>query len=253
LKLHPLLAAAALSLAVVPLPAVAQGFDAAQKQEIGETVREYLMANPEVLVEVMGALEQKRNAQSRDTQKQAIAAAGDALFATPEGATLGNPEGDVTLVEFFDYNCGYCKRAHADMQALLEADPQLRVVLHEIPVLGPESVAASRVSLAFRNLHPDKYGEFQSQLLMSRSTADEDRAIEVAVALGAGEADIRAAMANSAIEEELDAAARMAVSLQISGTPSYVIGDEMVPGAVGADALAGKIANVRACGSATCS
>mgnify|MGYP002041630739 FL=1 len=170
MKLHPLLAAAALSLAVVPLPAVAQGFDAAQKQEIGETVREYLMANPEVLVEVMGALEQKRNAQSRDTQKQAIAAAGDALFAAPEGATLGNPEGDVTLVEFFDYNCGYCKRAHADMQALLEADPQLRVVLHEIPVLGPESVAASRVSLAFRNLHPDKYGEFQSQLLMSRST-----------------------------------------------------------------------------------
>ena len=247
-----LVTATALAL-LASAPAHAQEFSDTQKKEIGDTVREYLVANPEVLLEAMAALESKRAAQTRDQQKVAIAGAKDTLYAAPEGATLGNPEGDVTLVEFFDYNCGYCKRAHADMNALLESDPNLRVVLHEIPVLGPESVAASKVSLAFRNLHPTQYGAFQSQLLMSRSTADEARAITVAKELGADETALRAAMADPAIEAELDSAAQLAMALQISGTPSYVIGDEMVPGAVGADALAARIANMRDCGSASCS
>ncbi|KAA0971195.1 DsbA family protein [Aureimonas fodinaquatilis] len=243
-----------MALLLSPLsPALAQNFDDSQKTEIEEIIRNYLIAQPEVLVEAMTALEAKRTAEQREGQKAAIAMAGETLFQTAKGAELGNPEGDVTIVEFFDYNCGYCKRAHADMLALIDSDPNLRVVLKEAPVLGPDSAAASRVSLAFREIMPERYGEFHSKLLMSRTPGNEERALEVARELGASEADIRAAMQNREIDTELRAVSLHAMTLQITGTPSYVVGDEVVIGAVGADELAAKIANVRQCGSATCS
>ncbi len=135
---------------------------------------------------------------------------------------------------------------------LLESDPKLRVVYKEIPVLGPPSEAAARVSLAFREAKPESYPAFQKTLLGSRSQVDEARALQVAASLGVTEATLRPLMGGSAVAAALKESAELAGALGINGTPSYVIGDELVPGAVGADALAEKIASVRACGSATC-
>lgn len=233
-----------------PRPAAA--IEASDTQAVEKIVRDYLLRNPEVLVEALNALEAKRTAQATEAQKTAIQENWTALSATPDGTVLGNPDGDVTLVEFFDYNCGYCKRAAADMSVLLESDPQLKVVLKEIPVLGPPSEAASRVSLAFRSLAPEKYTEFQKKLLASRSQADESLALQVAADFGVETDRLKPLLQGQDVQAALAENARLSMLLGINGTPSYVVGDELVPGAVGADALAAKIANVRACGSATC-
>ncbi len=238
------------ALAFGPKPAWA--FDETQTRDIEGIVRNYLLTHPEVLIEAMQALEAKQTAQEGEARRETIEAARATLEATPEGTSLGAADGDVTLVEFFDYNCGYCKRAASDMEVLLESDKRLRVVLKEIPVLGPASEAASRVSLAFRSVKPERYGAFQRELLATRGQVDEARALEVARNHGVDAAALRPLLMDATVEGPLREAGTLAMSLGINGTPSYVIGDELVAGAVGADALAAKIANVRGCGKATC-
>ncbi|KQT49038.1 disulfide bond formation protein DsbA [Aureimonas sp. Leaf454] len=231
-----------------PVLAVTDG----ERGDIEGVVRDYLIRNPEVLLEAMDALEAKRAVKDVAEQKAAIASAGPTLYATPAGTTLGNPAGDVTVVEFFDYNCGYCKRALADMEGLLEKDTKIRFVLKEIPVLGDESVAASHVSLAFRHLAPERYGDFHRKLLGLRGVANEDSAIAVAEEMGIDDAALRAAMASPEVEAAIAENTRLAGLLKINGTPSYVVGGEVVPGAIGLEGLAAKIENVRTCASASC-
>jgi protein-disulfide isomerase len=231
-------------------PALA--FTDAEKTDIEGIVRDYLVRNPEVLLEAMDALQAKRAAEDQLAQKGAIAGAGSSLYASPEGTVLGNPNGDVTIVEFFDYNCGYCKHALGDMETLVENDPKLRFVLKEIPVLGEQSVAASHVSTAFRHLAPAKYGDFHKKLLASKGIADADRAIAVAADFGIEEPALREAMKSPEVNAVLADNERLAGLLKISGTPSYVVGNEVVPGAIGADGLAAKIASVRECGKTSC-
>lgn len=249
-------AAAALALALLcttGAPAVAQDkFDGDQTKEIEAIVRNYLVTHPEVLVEAINALEAKRTAEAAASQKQAVAANAEAIFSTPEGTALGNPEGDVTVVEFFDYNCGYCKQALTDMDALLKNDSNVRFILKEIPVLGPKSIEASRVSLAFRKLKPEFYGDFHRKLLASRGTADEKRAIAVAAEFGVDEAALRPVMASAEVAADIAKDNEVATALGVNGTPSYVIEDQVLAGAVGIDNLQAAIANVRSCGSATC-
>ena len=148
----------------------AHAFDAAETGEIETIIRDYLIRNPDVLVEALDALEAKRADEARAAQDAALASAGAELTASPAGTVLGNPEGDVTLVEFFDYNCGYCKRAMADMLDLMKTDPKLKVVLKEFPVLGPGSVEAAQVAVAARMQDPGgkKYLDFHQKLLGGR-------------------------------------------------------------------------------------
>ena len=227
-------------------------FDARQTHDIEGIVRNYLVAHPEVLIEAINALEAKQADQQSASQKVAIADVGEALTSTPKGTALGNPDGDVTVVEFFDYNCGYCRHALSDMDALIKTDPKVRFVLKEIPVLGPDSVAASRVSLAFRDIAPDRYGAFHRKLLGSPGVANESRALDVAAGLGVDEAEIRKAMTSPAVVAALAETNRMANRLAINGTPSYVLGDTVVPGAIGAKGLESAVGNMRRCGSASC-
>ena len=241
--------AAALALGTAA-PALA--FTASEKTDIEGVVRDYLIRNPEVLLEAMDALQAKRQTEELAAQQNAIAKAGPNLFATPAGTVLGNPKGDVTIVEFFDYNCGYCKRAMSDMQSLIKTDPQLRFVLKEIPVLGPQSVEASHVSLAFRHVAPERYAEFHTKLLGLKGVANEESALSVAEELGVDEKAMRVAMKSPEVEAALQEDSRIAQLLQINGTPSYVIADEVVPGAIGMAGLAEKIANVRSCGKTAC-
>ncbi|MFD2237715.1 DsbA family protein [Aureimonas populi] len=248
-RLSHLLLASAITLAGV---APAAAFTPEETGQIEGIVRDYLIRNPQVLLEALDALEEQRAGEMQDQQREAIAQAQGELTATPPGTALGNPEGDVTIVEFFDYNCGFCRRSHADMTTLIENDPELRFVLKEIPVLGPESEQAARVSLAVRHIAPDRYPDFHDGLLTTEGVADESTALAVASDLGLEEDAVREAMDDPAVLGALQESARLATMLQITGTPSYVIGDELVPGAVGAEALAARVANVRECGRATC-
>ena len=219
--------------------------------EIEKIVHDYLVKNPEVMLEVQTALESKRGEQERLAQATALKNSKSEIFESPDDAILGNPKGDVTVVEFFDYNCGYCRRAVGDMQELIKRDPNVRFVLKELPILGPDSVKAHIVAQAFKKLLPEKYTDFHLALLES-GHADEESAISLAKSLGADENKLRAGMEAPEIGKHFEANTNLAQNLAINGTPAYVILDSIVPGALGYDALAEKVSNVRKCQSATC-
>jgi protein-disulfide isomerase len=227
-------------------------FDASEKAEIGKVVREYLLAHPELMLEVQDALEKKQADEQRARSKDAIAQNKADIFDAAHDLVLGNPKGDVTVVEFFDYNCGYCKHAVADMDTILADDGNVRFVLKEFPILGPDSVAAHRVSMAFRLIAPEKYGDFQKALLGGTVRATEARALEIAAKLGVSEKTIRARLDDPTIEASVKQSYDLANKLGITGTPSYVVGDETVFGALGSDVLKEKIDNVRRCASTVC-
>ncbi len=166
----------------------ASALDAKQKEEFGAYIREYLLANPEVMIDVQKALQEKQRLAQAEASEVAVTANKDAIFNSKHDVVLGNPKGDVTIVEFYDYNCGYCKRALSDMNAILDADKNIRFVLKELPILGPDSLAAHRVSAAFRKLAPEKYAEFHRDLLGGEDRATEETAIAVAEKLGVKEA-----------------------------------------------------------------
>jgi protein-disulfide isomerase len=231
-------------------PALA--LDDQQKKEFGDFIKEYLVAHPEIMLDVQAALDKKQEEARLVQSNKAVAKNKDAIFNATDDIAIGNPKGDVTVVEFFDYNCGYCRHALSDMNALLNKDKDVRFVLKEFPILGPESVAASRVSDAFRKLAPEKYADFHKALLGSDGRATEDTALDVAKSLGVSEDAIRKQMAKSPDDGSVKATYQLATDLGLTGTPSYVIGNEAVSGAIGLDALVEKIDNVRACGKTTC-
>lgn len=241
---------ASLSYIQPTMPAFA--LDQAQKEEIGAFIQEYLLANPDLLEKMQDALIAKQQNEQTARAKTTIKEHKDAIFNAPEDIVLGNPKGDVTIVEFYDYNCGYCKRALADMNTLIEEDENLRFVLKELPVLGPDSVAAHRVAIAFRELMPEKAGEFHRQLLSAKAQANEDTAMAVATGLGADETALRAGMNAPEVADSMHQAYKLADLLGISGTPSYVVGNETIFGAQGTKILKEKIANARACNSTGC-
>lgn len=237
---------------LLAIPTTATALDDTQKQEFGAFIREYLLANPEIIDEMQLALEAKKQDEQSKVAQAAITSNKDAIFHEASDIVIGNPDGDVSIVEFFDYNCGYCKRAMTDMTDIVKQDPNVRFVLKEFPILGPDSLAAHRVSMALRTIMPEKYEEFHLQLLGGEVHATEAHAIDVATALGADEDKLRVAMKDPSVDASIKQAYTLANELGISGTPSYVVGDEAVFGAMGADVLLSKIANVRACNSATC-
>ncbi len=238
----------AASLAAVP----ALALDDAQKKEMGEFIREYLIQNPEVMIEVQTALEAKQQAERANQSTKAVAAYKDDIFSSPNDIVLGNPKGDVTVVEFFDYNCGYCKRAMGDMDDILAKDKNIRFVLKEFPILGPDSMAAHKVADAVRIIAPEKYPEFHRQLLVGQERATEATAISVAAELGLDEAQIRKTMTEKPNDDIVRQAYQLANAIGITGTPTYVVGDEAVFGAVGLDQIEDKVKNVRSCGKASC-
>lgn len=253
LKFKTLLATACLVLGTAAaMPFAAQALDDTQKKEFGAFIREYLISHPEVIQEAQAALEKKQAEEQAKASTEAVDRNKDAIFSAADDVNLGNPKGDVTVVEFFDYNCGYCKQALPDMNALLEKDKNIRFVLKEFPILGPDSLAAHRVADAFRKLKRDKYNDFHQALLGGHGRATEARAIEIAGTLGVSEADIRDMMKKSPADDSIREAYRVAQELGVSGTPSYVIGNEPVFGAIGASELSAKVANVRACGKTVC-
>jgi protein-disulfide isomerase len=236
--------AAALVIALVAAaPARAQSFNDAQRGEIERIVKDYLIAHPEVLQDVMNELEKKQTAAETEKQVAGVRAHKEVLFNSVHQVTLGNPQGDVTMVEFFDYNCGYCKRAMADMLQLLKTDPKLRVVLKEFPVLGPGSKEAAEVAVAARmqDKSGKKYLDFHQKLLGGRGPADKAHALAAAKDAGFDMARLEKDMASDEVKATLDENMRVAEAIGLNGTPSYIIGSDVVIGAQGYDALKEKV------------
>jgi protein-disulfide isomerase len=242
----PLALSAALALsAVTPVRAE---FSTQQRGEIEKIVKDYLLKHPELLQEVMAELEKKQASAEADKARSAIKTHSEVLFNSPRQVTLGNPQGDVTFVEFFDYNCGYCKRALSDMVTLLGKDPKLKVVLKEFPVLGPSSVEAAQVAIAVRmqDKSGKKYLEFHQKMLGGRGQADKARAMAVAKEIGLDMARLEKDLKSEEIVSTLAESAKLADALGLNGTPSYVIGNDLVVGAAGLAALGQKIEAARA-------
>ncbi|MBX9930107.1 MAG: DsbA family protein [Methylobacterium sp.] len=228
-------------------------FNDAQRQAIEAIIKDYLVKNPDVLQEAIAEGERRAQETQKLAQGAALKESREALLNSPHGVVAGNPSGDVTLVEFFDYNCGYCRKALTDVQALIKADPKLRVVLKDFPVLGAESLEASKYSLAAKQqLKGEKVFEFHVKLLESKGRVNAEKAIAVAkemgLDLGRLAKDAQGAEVKAALAENVG----LGDKLGLSGTPAFIIGDEIIPGAVGVDPIRKTIADVRQCGHASC-
>src|SRR5664279_1791068 len=215
---------AALLAIAVPQASRADEFSAPQKGEIERIVRDYLIAHPEVLQEAMTELEKRQTAAESEKHKTAVKDNAATIFSSPRQVNLGNPNGDVTFVEFFDYNCGYCKRAMTDMLTLMKDDPKLKVVLKEFPVLGPGSVEAAQVAVAVRmqDKTGKKYLEFHQKLLGGRGQADKAHAMAAAKEVGMNMAQIEKDLTSPEVKTTLEENFKLAEALGLNGTPSYV-------------------------------
>ena len=250
-----LLASALFMLALCGMPpaASAQSFSDGQRGDIETIIRNYLLAHPEVLEEAMAELSKRQTAAEAAKHEASVATNAEKIFNSPRGVTIGNKDGDVTFVEFFDYNCGYCKRAMSDMLDLMKSDPKLKVVLKEFPVLGPGSVEAAQVAVAAHMQDPagKKYLDFHQKLLGGRGQADKARALAAAKEAGFDMAKIEKDLSSPEVRATLEENFKLAEDMGMNGTPSYVIGTNVVVGAVGLDKLKENI-NTARCGKATC-
>ncbi len=230
----------------------ASAFDPSDKAQLQKFVHDYIVGHPEVLLEAQDALQAKQQAAQRNHDRKIIAANKKEIFHAPGDLVLGNPKGDVTVVELYDYNCPYCKHAVQDMKALIDGDNGIRFVLKEFPILGQDSIAASRVSIAFQMIAPDKFRQFHNELMGSQARASGDLAFRIAEKLGVGKQELKQKLEDPAVDAKIKQAYTIANKLDLTGTPAYIIGDEAMAGAVGAAAIEQKVANVRKCNSTSC-
>lgn len=209
-------------------------------------VRAYLMDHPEVIVDAVSVLQQRSQAARAATQRAAVRAHRAELEASRVLPTAGNPEGDVTVVEFFDYRCPYCKRARAELDGLIAADPGVRVVYREFPVLGPASTLAAKAAIAAAR--QGKYLPFHGLLMDHRGELDEAAVMATAAAAGLDSGRLRADMEDGEVAAEIARAHALARRLGIDSTPTFVIGDTLVPGYVDAATLRRLVAGAREAG-----
>lgn len=242
LPLRRLLLPALLGAALVQ-PAMAEGFTDDQRAELDEAIRAYILANPEVLIEALSMYQDQQAVAEADRQRQQVIARQDELYNTPGTPFLGNQAGDVTVVEFFDYQCGYCKRVVGDVFQASEDDPGLRIVFKDFPILGPTSVVAARAALAARE--QGLYIPFHNALLSYQGGLTDDTVFQIAAAVGLDVDRLRADMDDPAIMRELQANIELAQAIGVNGTPAFVIGEQVVPGAISLQMLQQLIAGQR--------
>ena len=237
------------------IEAIVKDYLASHPDEVGRIVQGYFVQHPEAIGQILAESLKRRSAATAsasgaaaaninpDQQRAAVASNEKLLLGSEHQVTLGNEQGDVSLVEFFDYNCGYCKRALPDMLTLLKDDPKLEVVLKEFPILGPGSVEAARVAIAVRMQDPtgQKYLAFHRELLGSAGPASKEKALAAAKDQGLDMTRLEKDVASDEVATTLDEDMKLAGALGIHGTPGYVIGNDVVVGAVGLAALQAKI------------
>jgi protein-disulfide isomerase len=227
-------------------------FTPAQRKELESIIKDILLNNPEIMLEVQNALEAKMDKIQADRMAVAIKEHADELYRPANSPVAGNAKGDVPVIEFFDYNCGYCKKAFSDVSRLVDKDKQVRVILKEFPILAKGSEEASRVALAARV--QGKYWEFHRAMLENQGQANEASALRVAEKLGLDMARLKKDMASPEIKKEIDDTRQLANKMGIQGTPHFIVGDRVIPGAPEnlAELLGKHITDVRKEGCKVC-
>jgi protein-disulfide isomerase len=235
--------ACAFLLGVPPRPLLSAEFTPEQRQAIETIIHDYLMQNPDVLIEALREAEAKANNDTDAKAAQVIRDRRDEVFDDPATPVGGNPKGDVTIVEFFDYRCPYCKQVHPAIQKLLDQDRKLRFVYKEFPVLGEQSDIAAHAALAARL--QGKYEPFHNAMMAAKGQITEDVVYRLAGSVGLDVDRLKRDMADPEIDRALSANRALAKALELRGTPGFIIGDHIVPGAIDLDALKTMVADAR--------
>lgn len=241
----PRMAAMALAFAACSAQhAVADEAEALPVEQVEEIVREYLMREPEVIYQALEELQRRQTEEQEQQQKEMLVSRQDELLNDPATPIAGNLEGDVALVEFFDYRCGFCRRVLPTMKALMDEDDNLKVVFKELPVLGEDSVRAARAALASRQQDEGLYLDFHFAL-MSANDLSANGILAVAADVGLDPDQLAQDMESEAVSQAIDANYQLASALGIEGTPAFVVGETLVPGAVDKDRLTALIEEAR--------
>lgn len=229
-------------------------FSTAQKGEIEQIIKNYIMKNPEIVRDAITELERREKTAEADAQKKIISDHQGPLYVSNSQEIVGNPNGKITLIEFFDYNCGYCKRSLSDISNLIKQTPDLRVILKDYPILSEGSIEAAEVAEALhKQFTGDKFWQFHQKLLSSQAPVGRSEALAVAKAMGADMNRLIKDAAAPEIKKGLQDNDRLGQALMLTGTPSFIIGDQTIVGAVGYASLKSKLDNVRKCGKVACS
>jgi protein-disulfide isomerase len=239
--------ALALAAALAAAPALAQdALSPDMAKAVDERVRAYLLEHPEVILDALDVLESRRQAAEAKADGSLIAEQRQAIYEDGYSHVFGNPKGDVTIVEFADYRCGYCKAAHPHVNELLASDGAIRLIYKEFPILGQDSTLASRVAMAGLAMDPDGYERLHEAMLGHKGGLDEATIFRMAREAGFDEAALRKGMEAPEIADRIRANYGLAQALKIEGTPSFIIGDRVVRGFVQVDTLRQMVADARA-------
>ncbi len=237
----------ALALVLATLPGMAAAeMTEAEREAFRQEVRAYLLENPEVLMEAISVLEDRQAAAEITQDSAMVSQNGPAIFADDHSWVGGNPEGDITVVEFMDYRCGFCRKANPEVDELLRSDGRIRYIVKEFPILGPESDLSSRFAIAVLQLHgPEIYEQVHAALISLRAEASQPTLDRLAVSMDLDPAAITAKMGSPEVEEVIKTNHALAQQLAISGTPTFIIGDRMLRGYVPLDEMKKIVAEER--------
>lgn len=219
----------------VPSEAQEAGFTAEQEARIDELVRKHILDNPEIIAEAITLLQSRQEAERQERQQETLMSLLDDLRNPPEGTVIGNPDGRVTVVEFFDYNCGYCKSMFTTVMNTVRDNDDIRLALIEFPILGPSSVVAAKAALASRE--QDLYGPFHQALMNHRGSLNEITIMSLARGVGINVTKLEADMEDPALDEIIERNRGIAQQLEINGTPALVVGTTLIPGAISEEQL----------------
>ena len=230
---------------------------AAQKADVEAVIKDYLLTNPEILRDAMIELDSRDKAKAEAERAHILAEAAPQIFDSPHQTVIGNPNGKITLVEFFDYNCPFCRKMVGDLDRLIKANPDVRVVLKDYPILASEnggvSEEAARVAIALRNqFKGDKFWQFHQNLMASRGLVGKTQALAVAKDLGADMTQLNKDLNSDEIATTFTEVKTLAEELNADGTPTFVIGGAVISSEQSFDELTALINNTRQCGKASC-
>ena len=218
---------------------------AQQEERMGEAVRGYLLKHPEIIDEAMQVLRERQAAEAAAKTAQALKDHRDELLADPMSPVVGDPNGKVTVVEFFDYNCTYCRAAGPMVTELLQGNPDVRFVYKEFPTLAASSRFAAQAALAARRQSPELYTAFHDRLMKAKGRLDEDAVVQIAREAAVDVDRMRADMEDPAINKRIDGNIELARAIGVTGTPTFIIGDAMLVGVKPLQQMESAIADAR--------
>jgi protein-disulfide isomerase len=232
----------------------APAFTPEQKALVEQTVKDYIIAHPEIVQDALLELDKRQKEAENAAVKTALKTEAKAIYDVSAGTVVGNPKGDVTLVEFFDYNCPYCRKAMTTLDALIKGDPKLRILLRDLPIVHPpESIEVAKIALAAKNqLPPEKFWDFHKKLFSASRLVAKPQALQVAKDAGLDMARLDKDADSDLVKAALVDSDRLSQILNLRGTPAFVLGDEVVFGAQDDEEMKSQIAAVRQCGRTVC-